>query len=616
MAPHIHIPKKPPIYVRTDTPVNFKTSLDKQRYWALEKKRWLEGYENLPGTYYHFLQEQMIKDRTKGNTLRPRPLERDLIIHEKIRECREKLKSHLLIYKARNTALSTTIGSLTNYFMRAYPGSTCNITSADQARIANLYNDKIKVCFDNYNPDIRYKINKKNEGQARTYLQIAIKYLDSSGIEQIGYSDVKCYQTSNSDEDAMAFSGTGAIFGGYDEGPLNKRIVKVLKSSEECYRDSLTGEMSGFLLVGGTVEEGISSSQLYDFLTLVESKDIFKMEEMFIPFQWRFHDENGYLDLEAAEKWYEVEYARKAKSSDPSDLIAFKKNNPRSRDDIFDLATSGVFEDDVSDKIKVQLNEVRGEKPAKFPELKYSLSNIGGAVRGVPDKTRGVFDILEMPKPGCLYYSCVDGVATGKQVSGDEGSKVASIIMKMYDPDINSFSYMPVCVYHERPSTVEQSYFHISNQAMFYNVYDGFKGFSAEANASTADHFATFLSKEGLSRYVIMRKDLSGKGYSNTKRVFQYVTPSVRDYQIKMANPFLRKYIQSLRHKGLLQDLMKPSTENADLRDAFLMFFVAVPPDFDKPIEKTVSKYTSTLVLEYTSEGTRWKEVRVKVKGG
>lgn len=609
----IFIPKKPPLFTRVPTPLNFKTSYDRQKYWAKEKKKWIEGVDSIPGTLYHYWQEQKLKARTGGKTIRPLPREADLIIHQKIRECRDILHAHLLVYKCRGIGLSTLIGSLCNYFMRAYPGSTSLITSADQARIAKLYTDKIKVAFENYHPDIRYDISKRNETTIKTYLQIAIKYLDEYGLEQITYSDIHCNQTSDSDEAAMSFSGTGAIFGGYDEGPLNKRITKLLRSSEECYRNQTTGQNEGFLLVGGTIEQQITPAQLHDFQELIANREVFKMEEMFIPYNWKYHDDNGYFDFERAKVLYDEEYERKAKSGDPNDLISFKKNNPTCREDLFDLAAAGIFEQDVAEKIKVQYREVINEQPVKIPSLPYIITDVTGAMEAVPDK-KSKTDILEMPKPGCNYYVCIDGVATGKRVSGEEGSYVASIVMKMFDPSADSFSYMPVCVYYERPESVEQSYYKITNQGKFYNKFGGLKGFAAEANASTADHFSTHLEKEGLSRYIMMRKDLSGKGYSSKTRVFQYITKEARDYQIRMANPFLRKYIQGVRHKKLLQDLMKSDQENADLRDAFFMFFIAIDPDFDKPIIKTQQKYISSMELRIGPNGTYWEEVKRPVK--
>jgi hypothetical protein len=148
---------------------------------------------------------------------------------------------------------------------------------------------------------------------------------------------------------------------------------------------------------------------------------------------------------------------------------------------------------------------------------------------------------------------------------------------------------MPVCIYTERPETVEQSYINLLAQAKYYNQYGGLKGIMAEGNAGNADHFFTFLQKNGYEKYAMVRQDLSGKGIVNTNKTFQYVTSDIRDYQMKQANMFLRKHIDSIKMVMLLDDMLKPLSENADILDSWLMYFVA-NKDYDKPLIQKVTK--------------------------
>ena len=67
---------------------------------TIEKLRWIEGYGSLPGTYYHFLQERVVKDRLTGKTERPLILERDYVLHCEVNQAWKKFQP-VFIVKAR-----------------------------------------------------------------------------------------------------------------------------------------------------------------------------------------------------------------------------------------------------------------------------------------------------------------------------------------------------------------------------------------------------------------------------------------------------------------------------------------------------------------------------------
>ena len=83
----------------------------------------------------------------------------------------------------------------------------------------------------------------------------------------------------------------------------------------------------------------------------------------------------------------------------------------------------------------------------------------------------------------------------------------------------------------------------------------------------------------------------------------------MRDYQMKQANMFLRKHIDSIKMVMLLDDMLKPLSENADILDSWLMYFVA-NKDCDKPLIQKVTKIkTPTYTLSRDSSGrTVWVE--------
>lgn len=588
----------PPILVHTPKP-KFRTDYERDKYWAEEKRRWIEGYNGVPGTLYYKTQEQFIKDRVKGTVLRPLCRDTDLFVHERM-DYNRKVKRMLGIIKSRGVGLSTDGGCIANYMMRVYPGSKILITSQEQSKISSFFTDKVMVPYLNCDPEIQpIKVNK-NETKSTAFLRTEIRYKDADGKETTGISEILCKETSESMDSPSAFSGNGAIFGFYDEFPLHKRKKALLQSSIECYKNTQTGELDGFLLWGGTCESTLTNIQLGEFQTLVRDSEIWDTDILFVPFWMGKFMVNGHSDEKLATEWWNKEYEKFDKIEDKSFLRSFMMNNPRSLDDIFELAKGGRWEDDVQDRLTLQRKDLLLNPPVI--QKGRLVASAGNSIFTPSTEKSANMHILEHPKGGVDYFQCIDGVATGIKTGDEGGSNVASVIVKMFDPAPGAKSYCPVAIYTERPHTVESSYINIENQARYYNQYGGLKGISAEANAGTADHFSTYLDKSGLGKLAIMRKDLSGKGHSNKKKVFQYINADTRDWQMRAAHIFLRKYAQNIDMLMLLEDMMKPVTENADMLDAWLMWFVAAP-NFDKPVVKPSQRSREKTYIDRDSNG-------------
>lgn len=577
-----HISPPSPILEYVPKP-NFRTTYERDSYWGKEKVKWLEGVGEIPGTLFHKTQEQKIKDRDLGSIFRPICRDADLMVHQFIRDCRKNEEAGLIV-KGRGFGLSSEGGCLANYFMSVFPGTTSLLTSSDKPKIASLFSEKVAVVYDNYDDEIKAVEVRRNETATSCYLKIEKVYKNEQNIIQKNTSQIICRETSDSESSASAFSGQGAMFGFYDELYLNKRRKKLIESSASCYMNQRTRKMTGFLLGGGTCEHTLTNEQLAELKLLIEEVQTngrlgtMKARLLFIPSWMGTFMTNGHSDEKKGREWWDKEIEALEKLKDPSAIRAFRMNNPMSLEDIFELSKGGVFEDDVSQKIKEQYKIVTETPP---PIKKCNLVDINGSVTQSLDK-KGNIEILEEPRQGVEYYLNIDGVATGKKAGGDDGSNVAGTMVKMFD--INGLIYAPIAIYYERPETIEQSYYCLLSLARYYNKFGGLKGFMAEANASTADHFSTFLDKNGMGNYIINRQDLSGKGNSNTKKLFQYVTIDVRDFQVKAANIFLRKYISNIRIPSLLLDLMKAASENADIRDSYLMWFTTPGGrDYDKP---------------------------------
>lgn len=587
----------------------FRTQYEREKYWAGERIKWIEGVGDIPPTLYHKTQEQKIKDRDLGTIFRPQCRDVDLLIHQTIAMCRKNGEA-LVIIKGRGVGLSSEMGCLANYFMNTYVGTTSLLTSSDKPKIASLFSEKVAITFDNYDDEIKAVEVRRNETATSCYLKIEKAYKDEDGKIKTNTSQIICRETSDTPASASAFSGQGAIYGAYDELFLNKRRQELVRSSTSCYLNQRTRTTTGFLLAGGTCEDVLTNTQLSELQNMIEEiqnngrLENMKARLLFIPSWMGTFMTNGWSDEKRGREWWNKEIETLDKLKDSSAVRAFRMNNPMSLEDIFELNKGGRFEDDVSDKIKSQYTFIKSNPQ---PIQKCRLIDMGVEIKKeFVDK--GHLTILEAPKQDVGYYLCIDGVATGSKSGSAEGSNLAGTMVKMFDT--NDLIYAPIAIYSERPKTIEQGYINLCSLAKYYNQYNGLKGIMAEANAGTADHFSTFLDKNGLGKYIMNRQDLSGKGYSNTKKLFQYVTIDVRDYQMRQANIYLRKYIGNIRMESLLLDMMKGAEENADILDSWLMWFVAAK-DYDKPVKKVVKTTQRQIqVLERDMDGrTRyvWK---------
>jgi len=303
-----------------------------------------------------------------------------------------------------------------------------------------------------------------------------------------------------------------------------------------------------------------------------------------------FIDEYGNSKIDEAKSFRknELDFAT------ASGQMKIKRQYPETVDEAFGSSAGGLcWEDDVVEILKQQKTAILN---ADVPLGKFSIVNLNGAITANPNQQGKVW-MLEPPKQGCIYVHLADGVATDTDTGGIEGSNIAGVVVKVFDP--NSDPYMPVLLYSERPKTIEGAYYNLLNQGLYYNQFGGFEKFYAEANASHASHFGNFLISRGHKELIAMRKDLSGKGWTDQKKMFQYRTPELIDFQHKQGNMFLRKYAHSIQMLPLIEQLLMPKSVNCDLRDAWLQFFTA-RPNFDeapKPKKPPRKITTTTLVM-------------------
>ncbi len=586
--------KKSPFFVWKPRPT-FRSIYEEQKYFAEEKTKWVEGVGEVPGSLYFYLQECFIKHRIvpKGHESVERPAIRyaSLVIHQAVQKAKKEQRV-LGIIKGRGVGLSTEGGGLCNYYAKVHPGSNSIVTSKDMDGIAVLFREKIYIPYQHMDSKIRPDELRKSDTKAHCHLRLGVHHVGGDGQEKYSTSTIELRESSTKPSSPQNFSGQGAAFGFFDEFLLHPKKKELLNSSIECFRDPFTKELDGQLIFGGTAESSMDNAELMEFQKIVLDKDVWSCDILFLPFHVSmFLDEAGFPDEAKAYEWWNREYDKLQK--DPSKARAFIRNNPRTLEDIFESVKGGRWEDETLDKIVIQKKIILNEN---IPLTTCNLVDMGGAIN-VDVVSNGSFIILEHPKPNVEYIQLVDGIKTGTETGDIDGSKMAGVIVKRYDPE--SPPFMPVCIYAERPRTVEMGHMKLVNQILYYNKFNRFTTISAEAN-DTADSFVTYLKKYDLVKYCLKRVDLSGKGYVNTNKIFNFRGAETIRFQYDLANIFLRKYIASIRMLPLIDDMLTGKDDNADILDAWLQLFIAFP-NFDEPPpqpKKITARTTTILVIE------------------
>lgn len=587
-----------PIYVRKPVPI-FKTDLDKKNYYEKKYRLWKDGDGKLTGMHLYYLDNIKISNRVSGEEMYPICRDIDVVIFHEIERLR-KINKWLYITKARGVGLSTIMFTIPFWFFRMFPGSNCAATTGkDKKTLGKLFSSYTMFSYENMDENIKPPFINKNETASESFLQVNTKVSSDEGVKY-RKSRFECRETTDTPKSPTAFSGYGAKFGVFDELPLHPRRAELIGSAKEIFRDPLTKKIEGFLMAGGTVEESVSGEDLANLKTFVDSCSAFGFEHLFIPATWGMCMTNGWSDLVEAEKLILSERAQLEKLEDKTHIRNAIKNNPLKQEEIWDLAGSAMFEDDVINIVKTTINNINDMPP---PVMSHNIVNMGGEVIAQTTKSSPI-SILSHPKRGVRYIVGIDGTGSTKQGGVIKGSNVGLVVTQMFDPDLPESSYTPACIYTERPKSFEDCYIKMANIIRYYNKY-GLCKVQAESNQGN-EHFGAFLIKEGLEGVIMMRQDLSGKGNVNKNKMFIYRTQDVIDWQYRQANIILRKYGHNYKMKKLLEEVLLPYDFNTDILDAWLMCLCGMGADFDKVIIKKVRAYMKMPVFNQ-STGT-WED--------
>ena len=588
-----------PFFTRVEMPSVFKTTLDKQKYLAEEKRRWIEGYGGLNGMLYYYATQVVLKDRLKG--IKYYPTVRDVeaeIIFPQLEDCFKNGESPFIV-KGRGVGLSSIGMNLPHYFFRVYPNTTCIATSKNKKTLAELFTEKTMISFDEMNPAIKPDLIAKNQTANESFLRYGYKYLDERGREQYSENKFLCRDTQESDSATTNFSGAGAIFGFADEAPLMPRLNGFFDSAIECFTNHSENRLEGLLLFGGTVEDSVPVEAVQRLQEVWNNAKELKIRPIFIPSTYGKHLLNGHSDHKKAEEEILRRRDELDKLTDKTRLQNYIKNNPLSIDEIFNFAGSSRFDEYTIQRINLQINEL--EKPSnKFAKpTGYNLVEHQGELTAIPKKDSN-FQILEHPKDGVRYMWSLDATQSTENTSGvKKNSKFSITIMKGVDPQAE-LQFAPVARFLERPKNFDDVFDWGIRIFKYYNKY-GLCKHAGELNA-TGGVMLEKLQKEGFGKNAVAKRDLYKSGWVETKRAWFYRVDATIDWQYLAANTYFKKYVEMVRFVDLLKEAQMPEETNKDYLDSFLAGLWGWMTG-DLLNEKVVKKAEVKVV-----EGVRWND--------
>lgn len=531
---------------RYSPPPMFRTTYEEQKYWEEEKEKWVNGYNGLTGKHYFYLSQCKIKDGTHGALIRPIFRDVDMWIFEAIDKA-ISIQYDLGVIKRREVGLTSIgAGCLPNYFMRLYPGSTSIITSCDKPRIFAAFNDKTMIVYDNLNEKIRPSKVNRNQTKDHVYLKTLMRIKSAAGELEDRESEIYCSETVSN---PSAFSSKRCAYGFYDEFPLHPAREALIASSSSCFMKGT--ERTGFLLWGGTVEQGIKNETLSELRGIVADSKNSKTLILFVE-AWmgldKFMSPNGWSNREAGTRWVEQELERLDKLESKTLFLAFKKNYPLKLEDALEMSDEGIFPPEVVAKINEQQKKIMNEPP---PVATYSIE--GGLA--VPDSVKGKFIILEHPKKGFTYISGTDPIPFANNDIND-GSEYA-ICIKCRETD----TY--VAFYAERNMNSDVV---VSNSIRLQEYYFGAKTMlERNVGGVVLEKYKDF----GRTDLLADKPSSLGIKFADARMTKGYFK---NDKMAQRGNELLIKYLihhaDTIYFKRLLDELGEYLIKNTDLLDA------------------------------------------------
>jgi hypothetical protein len=537
------------------------TLKEKTLWLEREEERWVNGHMGFTGPHY-FALTQCFAKTARGN--KTRIIWRD--VDDEIYGAYEMAKQKtwdLMIMKRREIGLSLIFGGIIPLSIAlSSPGSTCGVTSADKARLREMFFEKLMYAYKNIDPMIRPDIlSKRDEGRLHIGIEEVkgiISGLDSKIISQ---ETVK---------DPQAFEAYRLQYLFLDEYFLHDKADQVLKSGKASTSDGFSRVAP--IVLGGSAGESSSNGQK-EGTKLWENAEDLGIITLFIPgtrgimsapvLDERGHPipgkllnfcVNGHSDEKAAEEWIMRTRERLDKLEDKSYLDVFIKQYPLTLQEVLQANAKGNLPKDVLDKVNQRERILLTEKP---PIVRGSMRrDLEGKIHFDPD-TKGRVRILQNPIEGHTYGAGIDPIPFNTNNVGDGSNQD----MAIKDLDTN----IVVAWMSDRDSDPEDI---INEQILLQDYYYGAIAM-LEVNRGG-------VVKEGYKTRgrtdLLARKPINlGKGFAKGEDSIGYYK---NDHTATMGNvyfiDYLRAHTNDIYFPELLGQAKNWLAENTDFVDALV----------------------------------------------
>ena len=498
-----------------------------------------------------------------------------------------KKRSDLIIVKRRGIGLTTIFGGVVPILNSIiHPGSTNLLTSASQARIEDMYQNKLSVIYDNLDPYIKPSRAAMGHGRNMRFARKHTKNemlggrLYKKGEESGLKSEIKCEETVR---DPKAFEGERAMSVFLDEFFLHPFALDVRESAQACLRKNMV-KVSPLVMGGscGVDEQKHSSSQR------VSSKAIKNAEQLwndaphlgiikgFIPAYMGISEaeeydeigqktgkilnfcQNGYSDEKAATEYILKTRERLDKAENKTAYNTFLANYPLDIGEVFSSFKAGIWSKypDIIPMVSKQKIFINSNPP---PVMRHDLvRSANGIIASIPNKANGDFFILEHPKAGKRYISGTDPYGWNSK-NMTEGSDYAIVIK---DIDTNTY----IAFYRKRSLNSSQI---IGDVMMLQQYYYNCKTMIEMNHGGVAE---SIYKREGRLDLLAKRPDYLGIDFVNKKEDVYgwwknvHTAPRAYDYLFE----YLLENTNKIFFKELLSEIPDFITYNTDLLDAMV----------------------------------------------
>ena len=603
------------------------SQLEKDRFWERERQRWIEGWNNFTGYHYFYLTQCKIKSE-EGIEIHPEWRDADEYIFG-LYDQAIKQRKDLIIIKRRGVGLTTIFGGVIPILNSIiHRGSTNLLTSASQARIDDMFPNKLSVIYQNLDPAI--KPNRAYMGQGKR-MRFAKKHTKNEMIggklyrkgEESGLqSEIKCEETV---KDPKAFEGERAMSIFLDEFFLHPFAPDVRESSQACLRRSMV-KVSPLVMGGscGVDEIKHSSSQKISSKAIQNAEQLWNDAEHldiikgFIP-AWmgisaaeEYDDKgektgrilnlcpNGYSDEKAASEYIEKTRERLNKAESKTAYNTFVANYPLTKDEVFSSFKSGIWAKypDIIPAVAKQKKYIQNTPP---PVARFDLTrNRNGIIASFPNQ-KGDFFVLEHPKAEKRYISGTDPYGWNSKNMA-EGSDYAIVIK---DIDTNTY----VAFYRKRSLN---SSLIVSDVMTLQDYYNRCKTMIEMNHGGVAENI---YKEKGRLELLAKRPDYLGIDFVNKKDDmygwWKNVHTAARAYDYLFE--YLLDNMGKIYFKEVLAEIPDFITFNTDLLDAMVSCELYHKNYLALQLKQIKPKYIAPASFRY-SRDSQGRTVLIEVK--